>query len=66
MSCHAHTVEPKILRVARQLGRHGHVSHATMTEAQGPGRPFGRIRDFLYELVDLTARERFEARKEHP
>ncbi len=64
MNCHAHTVESKILRVARQLGCHGYVSHATRTEAQGSGHPFGRIKDALYELVDLTARERFEARKE--
>jgi hypothetical protein len=63
MNCHAHTVDPRSLRAARLLGSHAHVSNARRTETSRPGHPFGRIKDALYELVDLTARERFEARK---
>jgi hypothetical protein len=33
MNCHAHTVESKILRAARQLGCHGHVSHTLSTNS---------------------------------
>ena len=33
------------------------------TLVEGLSNAFGRIKEVLYELVDLTARERFEARK---
>ena len=57
MNCQAHNYRTRTHRRPTRLGRMGHDSRPRRVGAME------RIKETLYGLVDMTARERFEARK---
>ncbi|MFQ5457737.1 MAG: hypothetical protein ACE5FC_04700 [Myxococcota bacterium] len=57
MNCHAHSLRP---RTHGQSARRGRIARGTRQRRSGTSV---RLKEALYDLVDMTARERFEARK---